>query len=166
MTANLPNAPFAIDDPKGFNTPINLTTRDLYHRFYENQMQINGGKNDMFAAWADSGGLTMGHYDYSQSALYKLAAQYTLADHFFQGAFGGSFLNHQYLICACAPVYPNADTAAAKPSIAILEQDAAGHYLPRLKLAKDAKSALDEPPRFAKSGNITPADYFGDGKFY
>ena len=26
-----------------------------------------------------------------------------LADNFFQGAFGGSFLNHQYLICACAP---------------------------------------------------------------
>ena len=29
----------------------------------------------------------------------------------FKGAFGGSFLNHQYLICACAPEYPNADTA-------------------------------------------------------
>ena len=37
-----------------------------------------------------------------------------------QGAFGGSFLNHQYLICACAPAYPNADTAApAHPTIAI-----------------------------------------------
>ena len=36
-----------------------------------------------------------------------------------------------------------------------------------LKPAKNAKpSALDEPPRFAKSGNITPANYFGDGKFY
>ena len=79
----------------------------------------------------------------------RLAKEFVLADNFFQGAFGGSFLNHQYLICACAPVYPNADTAAAKPSIAMLEQDAAGHYLPRLKQAKDAKlSALDEPPRF------------------
>ncbi|OXH81351.1 hypothetical protein CA831_40245, partial [Burkholderia multivorans] len=55
MTENLPNAPFAIDDPNGFNTSMSVTTRDLYHRFYENQMQINGGKNDMFAAWADSG---------------------------------------------------------------------------------------------------------------
>lgn len=62
MTANLPNAPFAIDDPAGFNTPLSLTTRDLYHRFYENQMQIDGGKNDKFAAWADSGGMVMGHY--------------------------------------------------------------------------------------------------------
>ena len=57
MTARLPNSPFAIDDPAGFNTPLSLTTRDLYHRFYENQMQIDGGKNDRFAAWADSGGL-------------------------------------------------------------------------------------------------------------
>jgi acid phosphatase len=170
QSAGLPNAPFSIEH--AFTALANVTlststvTRDLYHRFFEHQMQIDGGKNDGYAAWSDAGGLAMGHYDYSQSALYGLAKEFVLADHFFQGAFGGSFLNHQYLICACAPVYPNADTAAAKPSIAILEQDAAGHYLPRLKLAKDAKSALDEPPRFAKSGNITPADYFGDGKFY
>ena len=59
-------------------------------------MQIDGGKNDGYAAWCDSGGLTMGHYDSSGSALYALARQYVLADHFFQGAFGGSFLNHQY----------------------------------------------------------------------
>jgi phospholipase C len=30
-------------------------TRDLYHRFFENQMQIDGGKNDQFVAWADAG---------------------------------------------------------------------------------------------------------------
>jgi len=58
-TAHLPNAPFAIDDPKGFNQPLAVDTRDLWHRFYENQMQIDGGKNDRFAAWADSGGLVM-----------------------------------------------------------------------------------------------------------
>ena len=103
-------------------------TRDLAHRFFEHQMQIDGGKNDGYAAWSDAGGLAMGHYDYSQSALYALAREFVLADNFFQGAFGGSFLNHQYLICACAPVYPNADTAAAKPSIAILDRDAAGQY--------------------------------------
>jgi acid phosphatase len=142
-------------------------TRDLAHRFFEHQMQIDGGRNDGYAAWSDAGGLAMGHYDYSGSALYRLAGEFVLADNFFQGAFGGSFLNHQYLICACAPVYPGADTAAAKPSIAVLDKDAAGNYLPRLKSAKTAKSsALDEPPRFARSGNITPANYFGDGKFY
>jgi acid phosphatase len=171
QSAGLPNAPFSIEHAFTAQSEVTLSTstvtRDLVHRFFEHQMQIDGGKNDGYAAWSDAGGLAMGHYDYSQSALYGLAKEFVLADNFFQGAFGGSFLNHQYLICACAPVYPDADTAAAKPSIAILDKDAAGHYLPRLKPAKDAKpSALDGPPRFAKSGNITPANYFGDGKFY
>jgi acid phosphatase len=171
QSAGLPNAPFSIEHAFTAQSDVTLSTstvtRDLVHRFFENQMQIDGGRNDGFAAWSDAGGLVMGHYDTSQSALYQLAKEFVLADNFFQGAFGGSFLNHQYLICACAPEYPNADSAPAKPSIAILEQDAAAHYLPRLKLAKDAMpSALDQAPKFAKSGNITPANYFGDGKFY
>ena len=49
--------PFGLDAIR-----CSYTNRDLYHRFYENQMQINGGKNDMFAAWADAGGLTMGYF--------------------------------------------------------------------------------------------------------
>ena len=48
-------------------------------------MQIDGGKNDQYAAWSDAGGLTMGYYDTSGSALYALARQYVLADNFFQG---------------------------------------------------------------------------------
>jgi acid phosphatase len=171
QSAGLPNAPFSIEHAftpqSNFTLSTSTVTRDLVHRFFEHQMQIDGGRNDGYAAWSDAGGFVMGHYDYSRSALYALAKEFVLADNFFQGAFGGSFLNHQYLICACAPVYPDADTAAAKPSIAILDTDAAGHYMPRLKLAQGAPlSALDGPPRFAKSGNITPANYFGDGKFY
>jgi acid phosphatase len=170
QSGGLPNAPFSIEHAFTGQSTVTLSTqvvtRDLYHRFYEHQMQIDGGKNDGYAAWSDSGGLTMGHYDYSRSALYALARKYVLADHFFQGAFGGSFLNHQYLICACAPEYPNADTAAAKPSLTVLDSDA-GHLLPRLTVAKGSPaSALDGPPKFVKSGNIAPADYFGDGKFH
>jgi acid phosphatase len=171
QSAGLPNAPFSIEE--GFTRQSNVSlstatvTRDLVHRFFEHQMQIDGGKNDAYAAWSDAGGLTMGHYDYSQSALYSLAKEFVLADNFFQGAFGGSFLNHQYLICACAPIYPHADTAAAKPSIAALDQDADGHYLPRLKIARNAPgSALDGPPKFAKNGNLAPLNYFGDGEFH
>jgi acid phosphatase len=171
QSIGLPNAPFSIEH--AFNAQSNVTlstaavTRDLVRRFFEHQMQIDGGRNDGYAAWSDAGGLTMGHYDYSHSALYALARQYVLADHFFQGAFGGSFLNHQYLICACAPEYPDADTAAAKPSLTVLDAGADGKLLPRLKVAKGSPaSALDGPPKFVKSGNITPANYFGDGKFY
>jgi acid phosphatase len=171
QSVGLPNAPFSIEH--GFTAQSQVTlsldtvTRDLWHRFYEHQMQIDGGRNDGYAAWSDAGALSMGYFDTSRGALYALARQFVLADNFFQGAFGGSFLNHQYLICACAPEYPNADAAAAKPVIALLEQDAAGHYLPRLKVAPEpAASALDEPPRFARSGNIAPRGYFGDDKFH
>jgi acid phosphatase len=171
QSTGLPNAPFAIEHAFTPQSKVTLSTatvtRDLYHRFYEHQMQIDGGRNDGYAAWSDAGGLTMGHYDYSRSALFALAGKYVLADHFFQGAFGGSFLNHQYLICACAPEYPNADTSPAKPSLNVLEINADGHAEPRLKVARGSPaSALEGPPKFVKSGNITPADYFGDGKFY
>src|ERR1700733_11822732 len=171
QSVGLPNAPYSVEH--GFTAQSQVTlstdtvTRDLWHRFYEHQMQIDGGKNDGYAAWSDAGGLAMGYWDTSGSALYALAREYVLADHFFQGAFGGSFLNHQYLICACAPEYPSADTATAHPSIAILEKDASGHDIPRLKTApKSPRSALDGKPVFVLSGNIAPANYFGDGKFY
>jgi len=171
QSAGLPNAPFSIETAFTAQSKTTLSastvTRDLVHRFFENQMQIDGGRNDQFAAWSDAGGLTMGHYDNSRSALYALARQYVLADRFFQGAFGGSFLNHQYLICACAPEYPGADTAPAKPAIAALESGPDGQPLPRLKLAKNSPpSALEGAPRFVNSGNLAPAGYFGDGKFH
>ncbi len=171
QSAGLPNAPFSIEHAYTAQSQVTLSmstvTRDLWHRFFEHQMQIDGGRNDGFAAWSDAGGLAMGHYDTSGSSLYAVAREFVLADNFFQGAFGGSFLNHQYLICACAPEYPNADSAAAQPTIAVLEQDSSGRYAPRLKTAQwPPPSALDQPPVFMKSGNITPANYFGDGKFY
>lgn len=157
MTANLPNAPFAIDDPDGFNAPAGVTTRDLWHRFYENQMQINGGKNDMYAAWADAGGLVMGHYtpDPSKSALWKIAQEYTLADNFFMGAFGGSYLNHHYLICACVPYYPNADKSPAAGSISVVNPDGTSLTV----AANSPASAFDGPPKFVNSGNLTPDFY-------
>jgi acid phosphatase len=171
QSAGLPNAPFPIETAFEPGAHVTLSTstvtRDLWHRFYENQMQIDGGKNDGFAAWADAGGLTMGHFDYSKSAMFRLAREFVLADNFFQGAFGGSFLNHQYLICACAPVYPDAANAPAKPSITRLRQDASGRYLPILVTAPNSPaSALDGPPVFANSGNLTPENYFGDGKYH
>ena len=74
QTEHLPNKPFAIDDPNGFNTPLGVVTHDLWHRFYQNQMQIDGGKNDRFVAYADSGALVMGHYDGSKLPLWNIAA--------------------------------------------------------------------------------------------
>jgi acid phosphatase len=155
QTEHLPNQPFAIDDPNGFNTSLGVTTIDLWHRFYQNQMQINGGKNDHFVAYADSGALVMGHYDGARLPLWAIAQKYTLADNFFMGAFGGSFLNHFWLICACTPIYPNADQSPAKSLIAAV--DASGRAL---AIAPNSpKSAMDGPPKFVKDGTLTPDFY-------
>lgn len=154
LPAPLPNAPFAIDDPKGFNLPTGTATRDLVHAFYPNQMQINGGKNDKFVAWGDSGALPMGYYDTSALPLWKYAQKYTLADNFFQGAFGSSFLNHQWLICACTPFHPNADKTSPG-LISAVEPDGVS-----LTLAPNSPaSALDGPPAYLKHGTLTPDFY-------
>ncbi len=155
QTAHLPNQPFAIDDATGFNAGLGVTTRDLWHLFYQNQMQIDGGKNDKFVAFADSGALVMGHYDGTRLPLWSVAKKYVLADNFFQGVFGGSFLNHFALICACIPVYPHADTSPAKGLIAAVDPDGVS-----LTLAPDSpKSALDGGPKFINNGQISPDFY-------
>jgi acid phosphatase len=155
QTEHLPNRAFAIDDPTGLNTPLRIATRDMWHRFYQNQMQINGGKNDRFVAYGDSGALVMGHYDGSKLPLWGVAKRYTLADNFLMGAFGGSFLNHFLLICACAPRYPAADESPAKELISAVETDGV-----TLKSARNSpKSALEGIPSFANDGNLTPDFY-------
>lgn len=156
---NLPNAPYALKGPNGEDQPLSLVTRDLWHVFYQNQMQINGGKNDGFVAWGDSGGLLMGHYAQSRYALrlWDVAKEFVLCDNFFQGAFGGSFLNHQYLISATPPVYPNAAQSVAKAQIATLQSDDPTD--PRLKpLDKSPASAMTGPPQFGPSA-LTPDGY-------
>ena len=166
QSAGLPNRPFRIDDPAGLNgTGIvleqSVVTRDLVHRFYNNIMQISGGSNDRFAAYSDAGALSMGYYDGSAMQLWALARQYTLADNFFMGAFGGSFLNHQYLVCACVPVYPDAASSPAKNSISSVVTDANGRFV-RLSAAADAPaSVLAGPPRYLRDGTLTPPDAAG-----
>jgi phospholipase C len=82
---------------------------------------------DKFAAWSDNPGLVMSYVDAGDMPEGKLARQYTLADNFFQAAFGGSFLNHFWLICACTPVWPDAPPSmrAKLDSNGILEEDGA-----------------------------------------
>ena len=106
----LPNAPFRIDAPP-VSKRIDEIVPSPIHAFFHNQEQIDGGRNDLFAAMSTVGGWTMGYYDGSAFRLWQWAREYTLADRFFMGAFGGSYLNHQYLICACAPRHENAPAA-------------------------------------------------------
>jgi phospholipase C len=132
FTSNFRNAPFVIDNyipasattcpapgasapngvPNGSGLPGGCT-RDLVHRFYQEQYQINGGRQNRYVTGSDAIGLTMGVYDTRALPIYKYLHQpghprYAIADSFFQAAFGGSFLNHQWLIAARNPVWPNA----------------------------------------------------------
>ena len=104
IPAGLPNAPFAIEQ----YLPASVATRDLVHRFYQEQQQINGGKMDRFVYVSDAKGLAMGYYHSMQLPIAALAQQYTVLDRFFHAACGGSFLNHIWLIAAATPPFPNA----------------------------------------------------------
>jgi acid phosphatase len=156
----LANQPFRIVDTHGNPLPNGIITRDLVHRFYQNQMQISAGRNDQFAAWGDSGGLVMGYYENSAQTLrlWQLAQQYTLCDNFFMAAFGGSWLNHIYLIAAQPPYYPNVQSSPAAKMVSVLDGD--DPLGTRLKLAANSPaSALGGPPKFVNDGAFTPDGY-------
>ena len=95
-------------------------TRDLVHRFYQEKYQIDGGRQDRYVTGSDAVGLTMGHYDTKSLPIYQYlhaagAPNYVIADRFFQAASGGSFLNHQYLVAARAPI----DTSKAQTTVGL-----------------------------------------------
>jgi acid phosphatase len=147
----MPNAPFQIDGP-----PINYSADQVLlspiHAYYHNIEQINGGKNDMFAAMSNVGGYTMGYFDGSQMKLWKWAKDYTLADNFFMGAFGGSYLNHQWLICACPPEFKD----APEPMRAKL--DANGKLLKKPDSGSAANGAV-KTYTVGLGGMVTPDGY-------
>jgi phospholipase C len=145
---DLPNRPFRIDAPP-INLPLSVATRDLIHKFYPQQEQINGGANNRFVAVSDAGALTMGYYDGSKLPMWQWAREYTLADHFFMGAFGDSFLNHFWLVCACTPI--DRDAPAARRA----QLDERG-WLKRKPGSPG--SVLDGPPEFV-AGEFTQDGY-------
>ncbi|HLX81425.1 MAG TPA: acid phosphatase [Burkholderiales bacterium] len=147
-TEKLPNGPFRIDAPP-INGRLNEVLPSPWHLYYQNREQINGGRNNMFAAMANVGGWAMGYFDGSQMKVWKWAQEYTLADHFFMGAFGGSYLNHQWLVCACTPADPGA------PEFVKAQLDGQG----RLKTAPGSPaSALDGPVQLL-DGRASPDGY-------
>ncbi|GAC1515892.1 MAG: acid phosphatase [Gemmatimonadaceae bacterium] len=112
IPTNLPNAPFDI----AAYVPPSVPTIDLVHRFYQEQAQINGGRMDRFALVSDAKGLVMGYYPAAGLPLVEEARRYTLCDRFFHAAYGGSFLNHMWLIAAASPRYPG---GSAPPALTV-----------------------------------------------
>jgi len=88
-------------------------TRDLVHRYYQEQYQLHSGRQDRYTTGSDAAGLTQGYYQTSTLPVYRYLharhhPRYAISDAFFQSAFGGSFLNHQWLIAAHTPRFVNA----------------------------------------------------------
>jgi phospholipase C len=125
--ANLPVKPYELSQ----YVPPNGKIGDLPGGFYQEQAQIDGGKMDKFVSGSSNGGLTMGYYDATQMPEGRLAQQYTLADNFFHAAFGGSMLNHFWLISGATPQWPN------PPDTVKAQLDASG------KLVKDGMVTPD-----------------------
>ena len=114
-------------------------TGDLVHKYYQEQYQINGGKMDKFVAWSDAAGLSLSHYNGTNMPEGQLAQQYTMSDNFFHAAFGGSFLNHFWLICGCTPTFMNAPDSM--------------------------KAQLDANGMMVKDGQVTPDGYVVNTSF-
>ena len=88
-------------------------TRDIVHRFYQEQYQLNNGAQNLYVTGSDAVGLSMGNYNTRALPIYTYLhspehPHYAISDNFFQSAFGGSFLNHQWLVAAATPTYAGA----------------------------------------------------------
>jgi phospholipase C len=152
---NLPNAPFDI----GKFIPPSTPTRDLIHRFYQEQAQINRGRMDRFAAVSDAQGLTMGYYRTDELPLAALAREFTLCDRFFHSAFGGSFLNHQWLIAARTPHFAGAPASmrSVLDTAGFLRLD--GSATPDGYVVNTAYSLQGPRPSYATSELMPPLTY-------
>jgi acid phosphatase len=132
--ADLPNAPFPM---LKFVGPFDMTNNPI-HRFYQMQLQYAAGDDGApmgrWVAEGTSGGGTMGYYDRTASGVqWRLADEFVLLDHYFQGIHGGSFVNHFYLISATVPRYPAASAAE--------------------------RAEIGAEGRIAKDGDVTPDGY-------
>lgn len=131
---NLANDTFNIDQyvPGGALTP------DVTHRYYQEQLQIDNGKMDQYVQYNASTELAMGYYTTNELPLLKYAQSYTLCDNFFHSAFGGSFLNHIWLIASASPTFPSA---------------------PSSMVAQIATDANGKVTKVTKDGAVTPDGY-------
>ncbi len=144
-------------------------TRDIVHRFYQEQYQLNGGKQNRYVTGSDAVGLTMGQYDTKSLPIYKYlngrnAPNYVIADHFFQAAFGGSFLNHQFLVAARAPLNTSAghDRIDADVAFRRRRERLPQRQLPALQARSDAGSMtaqLTQACTPAQDPNVACGDF-------
>jgi len=170
-TANMPNQMFHIDSPSGFGSTgtvvgQNGITRDLWHRFYQNQMQFNGGKNDKFAAFADAGGLTMGYYDGADLPFYYgLYNTFAIGDRYCASVLGPTFPNRFYLLAGTSFGHIRNDfpdpTGFSQPTV--FNRLDAAHVSWRIYYSQLPFAGLFAYVRNHAPGNVVPiSQYYAD----
>ena len=146
---SMPNAPFRIDMPP-VNKRFDERVPSPVHTYWRHIEQVNNGQNNKFVALSNTGAWAMGYYDGSSLRMWQWALRYTLADAFFMGAFGSSFLNHQWLICACTPQFKD-----APPSMRAQLDD----HGKLVRKPSSPASVLDGPVELVLDGQVTPDGY-------
>ena len=172
------NAPFDISP----NVPITDRHGDLIHRFYTEQYQINDADNPFspggvdpqssggapmskFAAFSTNAGLVLGHYDAQFDAEGQLDRQFVLCDNAFHSAFGGSFLNHQWLIAARTPIWPASPSEGNPPSLSSATVFDANGF-PKFQSGAPSDGALTNDPKLEGFDQSNAEQEIGVGDYW
>jgi acid phosphatase len=172
FTSHFSNAPFSIEAyiPKDARTcpqpgvfapngltpnPANLQggcTEDIVHRYYQEQYQLNNGHQNRYTNGSDAVGLTQGYYNTRDLPIYQYLhgedhPKYAIADNFFQAAFGGSFLNHQWLVAAATPLFAGAlNDGSADDRHSVVDANGMPINYPLYKSPLGANGGAANPP--------------------
>ena len=152
---------------------------DLVHRFYTEQYQINskesrfaadpknsgGGPMSKFAAWSDNPGLVTSYLNAHDLPEGRLARNYVLCDNAFHSAFGGSFLNHIWLIAARSPIWPAhpSEGSSPKPANATRLED---QGFPASDGVSLSDKALTNDPKLPGLQMSNAAQVLGEGDYW
>ena len=178
FSSHFPNRPFAIGPfvparadtcPNKYGPKLFGCTLDLSHDFLYTRYEVDGGRMDHFVTGnATSVGLSTGYWNTGSMPIYKYLhrrghPRYAIFDRFFQAAFGGSFLNHQWLISARTPTWPGAvNEATAKgrgnDRHSVVDTNGVpGTYDRKDEFSLEYRSPLPDASRVLFSGELTPA---------
>lgn len=177
--ATMANAPFNI----GTNVTINDRHGDLVHRFYIEQYQINDANNPFspggvdpknfggapltkFSAYSTNAGLVLGYYDAQYTAEGALAKEFTLCDNNFHSAFGGSFLNHQWLIAARTPIWPANPPEGSPPNPASATVFGSDGFPVFTSSGVPSDGAIANDPKLSGFSNSNAEQNLGDGDYW
>src|SRR2546428_7534934 len=99
-------------------------TNNPVHRFYHMQRQYGVGADGVpmgkWVAEGTSGGTTMGYYERAAIPVqWRLAEEFVLLDHYFQGVHGGSLPKHLFPFSGVPPALSSPPSTAKTAALAV-----------------------------------------------